>query len=395
MGLNRVLMLLENCSYPRDDRVRREALTLHRAGYQVIVISPMVKGQPWKEMVDGVRVLRFPEPPDATGALGYIWEYIYTFVAIGILSLYAWLFHGFDIVHTHHPPDTLGIIAFFYKLFGKRHVLDHHDLAPEMYYARFRGEGNSTVYKMLVWLEKFACKFSDRVIATNQSYKKIEMERDHVPEEHITIVRNGPDLKELRLIEPDATLQKEGITLVGYVGVMGIQDGIDYFVRALDHLVHEFHRTDIHCYLVGDGSALQGLKDLSAELNLTEYITFTGWVNSQLEVARYLSSVDICVAPEPSDPYNDRSTAAKVMEYMAMGKPVVAFTLPEHQFTAQGAAVYAKSNDEVEYAKKIIYLMDNPLVRQEMGQIGRDRILNVLSWEHQEKELLKAYKSLL
>lgn len=388
-------MLLENCPYPRDGRVRKEAKTLVNAGYWVTVIAPAAKGEAWQETVDGVHVYRYPAPPVAQGFFGYLLEYGYSLVAAFFLAVRSFLGEGFDIIHAHHPPDTFAFIAAFFKLLGKRYILDHHDLAPELYYARFHGRGNRLVYRVLVWLEKLSCRLADHVIATNQSYKAVEIERGHVPEKHITIVRNGPDLNELGISEPDLSLRKDGKTIIGYVGVMGNQDGVDYLIRALQHLVSDLGRKDFFCILVGSGVELPRLKSLSQQLGLDDYVVFTDWVDQREKVANYLISMDLCVAPEPSNSYNDRSTAVKVMEYMAFKKPTVAFNLPEHYFTARDAAVYARPNDELDYARQIALLMDNPQRRSEMGQKGWERIEKELAWHYQGQALLKAYKTLL
>jgi glycosyltransferase involved in cell wall biosynthesis len=390
---SRVLMLLENNPYPQDGRVRREAATLASAGYQVSIISPKRTGQPWRETVNDVSTYRFPAPPEANGFLGYLREYGYAMAATFILSWLVFFREGFDIIHAHNPPDTFVFIAAFYKLLGKRFVFDHHDLSPEMYYARFGGGGNRLVHQVLVWLEKLSCKLADHVIATNQSYRMIEMKRGGVPEERITIVRNGPDLKRVRPVEPDPALRKKGKTIIGYVGVMGFQDGIDYFLRALHHLANDLERTDFFCILIGRGDAWASMRILATQLNLDGYVWFTGRV-SDADLIRYLSTADICVDPDPSNDFNDRCTMIKMTEYMALGKPIVAFDLPEHRFTAQDAAVYARPNNELDFARQIARLMDNPEQRQKMGQIGRGRIETELAWIHQEQYLLKAYEAL-
>ena len=391
---SRVLMLLENAPYPRDRRVYHEATTLVDAGYQVTVICPSISGQPWHEILDGVSVYRFPAPRAAKGFVGYLWEYVYSMTAIFILSLRVLLLEGFDIVHAHHPPDIFAFLGAFYKLLGKRYVLDHHDLAPELYYARFGGKGSQLIYRVLVALEKFACRIADHVIATNESYKIVEMQRGIVPARRITVVRNGPNLNELRAKDPDPDIKQDGKTIIGYVGVTGTQDGVDYLLRALHRLIFDLGKTDFFCVVVGSGDALPRLKSLSHQLDIGDYILFTGWVDEPSEVARYLSTMDICVAPEPSDPYNDRSTAAKVMEYMALGKPIVAFDLPEHRFTAHHAAVYARPNDELDFAKQIASLMDNPDQCNKLSRIGKERVEKNLAWSHQAKHLLEAYKIL-
>ncbi len=389
----RVLMLLENGPYPQDNRVSQEANTLVTAGYHVSVICPRGPGQAWHEIRDGVYLYRFPAPLDAHGFLGYLLEYGYTTVVIFILSLFVGWRQGFDVVHVHKPPDTLVFIAAFYKLFGKRFVFDHHDLSPEMYYARFVGRGNRWVYQALILLERFSCDLADHVIATNQSYKTIERQRGRVPEERITIVRNGPDRSRVRSVTPDTRLRESGRAIIGYVGVMGFQDGVDYLLRALRHLAYDLGRTDFVCLLIGKGDAWASLQGLASQLGLDEYVWFPGYV-PDADLIRYLSTADICVDPDPSNPFSDRSTMTKMMEYMALGKPIVAFDLPEHRVTAQDAAVYARPNDELDFAKRLAVLMDDAAQRTSMGEKGRARIETALAWSYQEKHLLEAYDRL-
>ena len=228
-------MLLENQPYPQDHRVRREATALAAAGYRVSVICPASRGQCWRENVENVRVYRFWASSPVNSFLGYLWEYGYSTAASFAMSLLVFFGEGFDVVHAHNPPETFVFIAAFYKLFGKRFVFDHHDLSPEMYRARFADGGSRIVYHALILLERLTCTVADHVIATNESYRKVEMERDHVAEHRITIVRNGVEVQRDRPIEPDPGLRSKAATIIGYVGVMGFQDGVDYLLRALDH----------------------------------------------------------------------------------------------------------------------------------------------------------------
>lgn len=386
-------MLLENDHYPQDSRVRNEASTLVSAGYQVSVICPKSSGQRWRESVNGVRVYRYPAPPAGSGFLTYLWEYGYCLVMSFVLSIVVALRRKIDIIHTHNPPDIFVLIAMFYKVLGARVVFDHHDLAPEMYYARFGNKGHRLVYRALVFFERLSCRVADHVIATNQSYKAVQMERHGVPEERITIVRNGPDLDRLQRVDPDPDLSQNAVTIIGYVGTMGFQDGIDYFLRAVRHLVYDLRRTDVFCVLVGKGDAWQSLRAYATELEIDKYVWFTGRI-SDVDLLRYLSAADICVDPDPSNPFNDRSTMIKMMEYMALGKPIVAFDLPEHRVTAQDAAVYARPNDELDFATKIAWLMDHPEERRERGSKGRKRVETTLAWPHQVNDLLEVYRSL-
>lgn len=389
----RVLMLIENSTYPLDVRVHHEATTLIAAGYQVSVICQRGPDEPWREVLEGIFVYRYPPPPQAPSFLGYLLEYGYSFIATFLLSLYVWAKRGFDIIHTANPPDTAVFMALFYRLFGVRFVFDHHDLAPEMYLVRADHKGSRLVHRTLLWLEKTSFRFADHVIATNDSYKKIAVERGGVPEACVTVVRNGPALERFKLSQPDPDLKKRAPIIIGYIGVMGPQDGVDYLLRALQQLSSSLGRQDFYCVVIGKGSALTGLKTLAKTLGLAENVWFTGFISSA-DVLKYLSTAEICVDPDPSNIFNDRCTMIKLMEYMSLGKPIVAFDLPEHRVTAGEAALYARPNDELDFARQIARLMDDPERRRTMGQIGRARVEGELAWPHQASRLLEAYASL-
>ncbi len=393
MSRTRVLMLLENCSYPQDGRVRHEATTLLAAGYEVSVICPATRGQVRHEIVDGVNVYRFPALMANGGLLSYVWEYTFSVTAMFVFSLVVFIRDGFDVVHAHNPPDILALIAACYKVLGKRFVYDQHDLCPEIYQARFADHAYPIVQSILLGFEKISYRLSDHVIATNESYRTIGVERGKVPGNRITIVRNGPDPEQWQRITPLVDLRQRAGTIIGYMGLIGPQDGVDYLLRALAHLVYTLKKTDVLCLIIGQGDAVPRLKELAIELGLTPYVEFTGWLSGE-KLLGYLSTIDLGVDPAPSNPYNDRSTAIKLMEYMALEKPVVAFDLPEHRYTAQDAAIYAIPNDEMDFARQIAALMEDAERRMVMGRRGRARIDTELSWPYQAECLLKVYKSL-
>jgi glycosyltransferase involved in cell wall biosynthesis len=386
-------MLLENSRYPQDPRVRREATALVQAGLTVTVISPGASDQARVETIYGVTVYRFPMPRRASGPLGYVWEYGYSLIATFLISLWVLMRRGFDVIHAHNPPDLFVFIAGVYKLIGKRFVFDHHDLSPELYAARFRRRSPGAIGRVLVWLEKLSCRVADHVIATNDSYRAVQMTRGRVPAEKITVVRNGPDLERLAPVAEDAGLRSRAGTLIGFVGEMGHQDGVDYLLRALKHLREDLDRNDFHCVLMGTGDARPSLMTEADALGLGSHVWFTGYI-PDADMIRYLSTIDIGVDPDPSNPFNDRSTMIKMMEYMAMSKPIVAFDLPEHRVTADGAALYAVPNDELDFARQLASLMDDPARRVAMGVTGRHRVETVLAWPLQAPRLLEAYEKL-
>jgi glycosyltransferase involved in cell wall biosynthesis len=308
------------------------------------------------------------------------------------ISLRILVRHGFDIVHAHNPPDTFVLIAGVYKLLGKRFVFDHHDLAPEMYEA-LSGDGRKRVLqRALLFFERLSCRVADHVLTPNESYKNLDVARHGIAPERISVVRNGPDLAVVEHARPDTALRPPARALVGYAGIIGYQDGVDYLLRALQHLVRE-RRRDVLCYVVGDGNAGEDMRELARELGLGDHVRFTGWLPYD-DLLRYMASVDVCVSPEPSNAYTDRSTMVKIMEFMALGKPVVAFDLPEHRVSADGAAAYARPNDSRDLARAIDEVLADPERRRAMATAGRRRVRSELAWSHSEPNLLDAYARL-
>lgn len=387
-------MLLENNPYPQDGRVRREATALTDAGYSVSVICPAAAGQPFRDTVNGVKVYRYAPPRDGDGFLGYVWEYGHALFWSFWLSLNVAVRSGFDVIHSHNPPDLFFLIAALYKPFGKRFVFDHHDLSPEMYHARFHDGGNALVHRVLLACEKLSFRLADLVVATNESYRRIAVERGGVPAARVAVVRNGPEIERFQNAVPDEDLRRRAATILGYVGVIGVQDGVDILVRAVSHLVKRLGHTDVLAIVIGDGDDLQHVKQVAADEGIEHHFLFTGRIDDPAVLVKYLATADICVDPDPFNAYNDRCTMIKMTEYMAVGKPIAAFDLTEHRVTAQDAAVYARPNDESDLALKIAELIADPERCREMGRIGKDRIASSLSWPRQAPKLVEAYASL-
>ncbi len=390
---SRVLMLLENNPYPQDDRVHREARMLAAAGHGVTVIAPRGAGQRRKETLNGVTVRRYRAPREGNGLLGYLWEYGWSLAASSALVLGVFVRPGFDVIHAHNPPDLFVFVALLFKLARKQFVFDVHDLGPEIYDARFNGNGSALARRALVVCERLSARVADRVLVTNESYRETLRARVGLPDEKITTVRNGPDLGRIHAVPADETLRRRAASVIGYVGTLGYQDGVDYLLRALAVLVGELGARDVRCFVMGDGEALPSLRRHASELGLDDVVVFTGWLDDD-DLRRHLSTIDIGVVPDPSNPYNDRSTMIKVAEYMAVGKPIVAFDLPEHRVTAADAALYATPNDERDFALKLEQLIAAPELRQAMGIYGLERVHERLEWRYSAGWLLDAYARL-
>ena len=299
---------------------------------------------------------------------------------------------GFDVIHAHNPPDTLFLVALPFKLLGKRFVFDHHDLCPELYQSRYSAEPG--IYTALLRaFEWCSLKLADVTIATNESYKQIEIGRGGLQPDRIFIVRNGPSDEQMESKSPSERLRRLNKTILCYVGSLNPQDGVDYLLRALYRLQNDLQRHDFYCVIIGDGDSLPDLRCLAGQLRLNECIEFTGFIPDR-ELLENLAAADICVDPDPSSPLNNVSTWIKVMEYMAHRKPIVSFDLKETRFSAQDAAVFVPPNDELAFARAIMLLMDDPELRRKLGARGRERVQNDLQWSVTGRNLLAAYQAL-
>ena len=389
----RILIIVENLPVPFDRRVWLEATTLVAAGATVFVISPTGVGHEKSyEFLEGIHVYRHPLMSDADGPLGYLMEYS---MALFWESWLAWkimIRFGLDAIHGCNPPDLIFLVAIQFRLLGVRYVFDHHDINPELFHAKF-GKSSGFFAGLVKVFERLSFSFASVSIATNQSYRRIAIERGGMPPEDVFVVRSGPDLNRLVPVAPVSDWKNGREFLIGYLGVMGHQEGIDLLLEAASHLVHERGRRDIQFVLVGGGSSLEALKKLCDEMHLDDFVTFTGRVPDAVLVEA-LSTADICVNPDRVNEMNDKSTMNKIMEYMALGKPVVQFDVTEGRHSALDASLYAIPNDPIDLANKIVRLVDNPALRYEMGEYGMQRVRSELCWAKSVQPLIACYKRL-
>jgi glycosyltransferase involved in cell wall biosynthesis len=387
----KALFLIEDGSFTFDNRVIREANALIGVGWDVTVICPKNRKDPiYRRDGDHLRIYFYPKH-EACSALGHILEHGTSILAVTILSWFVFLRHGFRVIHACNPMDILWIPSMPFKLFGVRYIFDHHDLSPELYLCRGEGSDKSLFFRILSWLEKMSFRFANVVISTNESYKKIALDRGGKQADEVFVVRNGPDLEKFRAVPPRTDLKHEGDILVGYLGNMNPQDGVDYLLRAAEEIVTKRGLKNMRFVFVGGGSYQATLAKMSVVMGLEECVTFTGRLPDDGMLST-LSACDICVQPDPRNPLNDKSTMNKVMEYMALAKPVVAFDLTETRVSCGEAALYAEPNSEVDLASKILDIAGNSELRDRMGQEGRKKVEDELAWSYSVPKLLAAYE---
>ncbi|MCV7173809.1 glycosyltransferase family 4 protein [Mycobacterium manitobense] len=390
-----IVVLVENLSVPFDRRVWQESRALVDAGFRVTVICPagVDRDREPEAVIDGVRILRYPLRPATGGPLGYLREYGLALWHTARLALRVRRAGPIDVVHACNPPDLLFLVALMLRPGGTRFVFDHHDLVPELFQSRFPG-GGRPLYWLTRLLERLTFAAADSVISTNESYRRVAIQRGGMAPDRVTVVRSAPDLSRFVPREPDPELRRGKRYLLAYLGVMGPQDGVDYALRALRILRDDLGRDDVHCVFMGAGDAYDDMVALSRRLGIDDMVEFPGRVPDEF-VQRCLSTADVCLSPDPLNPLNDVSTMNKVVEYMAMGRPIVSFELREAQVSARDAAVYVPANDEAAFAKATDDLLGDPERRARMGAFGRRRVEQDLSWAVSRRTLVRFYNRLL
>ena len=386
----KILIIVENLPVPFDTRVWQEATTLAAAGYTVSVICPKGKGYTSDyEELDGVHIYRHDLPGEGNGAVGYAREYLSALWHEYRLARRVYREQGFHVIHGCNPPDDIYMVARMFRGKGVDYVFDHHDICPELFEAKF-GKTTGMLYRSQFWLERQTYRHCTFAFVTNESYRALAIGRNGMPPEKVHVLRSGPRLERLRIQPADPQIRRGRRFMVGYLGVIGQQEGIEYLLEAARYLRDERGRDDIFWGIVGGGPHLDALRRKATEMGLDDIVEFTGRVPDDTMLT-YLNTADVCVNPDEYNAMNDKSTMNKVLEYMALGKPIVQFDLTEGRFSAQDASLYAKRNDAHDLADKIAQLLDDPARREAMGAFGRNRILNELSWDHTSRALLSAY----
>jgi glycosyltransferase involved in cell wall biosynthesis len=391
----RVLILNQNATVPPDQRVWPEAQALTARGYEVHIICPLGKGYPLRrETIDGIRVYRYPPGPDGRSITGYLREYTVAILSLLYLTLVIRARRRIDVVQICNPPDLLFVVAMPLMALGARVVFDHHDACPELMIAKGFRPG-SWVVRLNTLFERFTYRVSDVSLEPNESFRDIALKRGHMRQQDTFVVRNAPRSTRFADSRPDDKYRYGRQHMVAYVGMMAIQDGLDYLIDAAHVIVADWRRDDIQFVLVGSGPELERLRRRVRTMNLEDYVTFTGFISDPVTLGSVLTTADVCVGPDPVNPANNISSMHKTVEYMLLRKPIVQFDLCEGRATAGEASLYAAPNDVTDFAKSIVRLIDDPEMRDRMGAIGFQRITTDINWDAQVPSLLAAYERAL
>ncbi len=395
MGTKRnILIIVQNLPVPFDRRVWQEATSLRRHGFGVAVVCPK-KGKCTAsyERLEDVDVYRYPLIYEAnTGVAGYFFEFVYCWLASLWLALRAYAHRPFQAIHACNPPDTFFALALLFRPLGVKFVFDHHDLCPEMYLAKGRSR-TGMLYRGLLALERITLKSADAVIAVNESHRAVALRRGGIPDERITVVRSGPRRNWADIHSPNPELKRGRRHMVLYLGEMCEQDGVDHLLRAIQ-TYRAMAPDDTLFAFVGGGPDQPRMKATAEEMGLGPMVHFTGRIPDE-QLWAYLSTADLCVDPDPFTEWSNMSTMNKIIEYMAFGRPIVAFDLAEHRRSAESAAIYVEGNDDAALGRAMRQLLLDVEQRQKMSQFARNRFREELAWENSEQRLIAAYRQLL
>lgn len=388
-----ILFIVENSVVPIDSRVWGEALAAKEWGYDVTVVCP--KGKTYTksfERLNGIDIYRHPLPLQASGKWSYLAEYLWALTWECFLCFRIFFKKRFHVIHGANPPDHLFLLASLFKLFGTKYIFDHHDLCPENYVAKFQTK--DLVYKLLLIFEKLNFNVADIVISTNQSYKRVAIQRGRKDAAHVFVVRNGPRMNELYYPAPNFKWKDGFDYLVAYIGVIGEQDQLEVLLNIVNCIVHERNVTNVRFIIIGTGPNLKQVVAKSEEMKLDKYVLFTGFIPYD-QVYEIFATADVCVNPEHRNDFTDKSTMIKIMEYMSFGKPIIQFDNAEGRVSAAEASLYIKDNSNQAFADALIELVQNTAKKQRMGEAGRKRVQTLLNWNIQKESLRRAYHALL
>lgn len=393
-GGPRVVIVVQNLPVPFDRRVWLEATTLAANGYRVTCICPTGKGHEARfEFLEGVRICRYPLPVDASGSLGFAAEFAWCFVRTAMELGRELITGGIDVLHACNPPEVYFPLGWLVRATGGKFLFDHHDLSPEMYDAKFGSRASAVARRGLLLLERETFRAADLVITTNESHRRVAIERGAKDPDDIIVVRSGPDLGRLERVDPVDTWRRGRRYLVAYLGEICEQDGVHHLVEAMVEIRDRHGRDDVQCVLMGGGPHQPAVKAYAAQIGADDVCHFTGRVSDEI-LCEVLSSAHVGVDPDPWTPWSDQSTMNKIMEYMYFGLPIASYDLAEARVSAAEAAWFAPEHTVASLADTIVALLDDREARIRMGKIGRHRIETQLSWEHSAPPLLEAYRRL-
>jgi glycosyltransferase involved in cell wall biosynthesis len=383
------VIVVENLPVPLDRRVWQEALALKHSGWNVSIICPRTEchSEKWMQL-EGIEIYRHSMPNEANGLIGYLIEYSVALFHECRLLAKIYRKKSIDVVHICNPPDLLFINTLPYKLLGARVIFDYHDICPELYVSKF-GKKSGLTHSLLGFFEQLSFKIADIVITANDTFRDLAIARGGKHPDDVFTVYSVPDLSRFR-VQPRRT-QRPGPVVIGYVGVIGKQDGVDNLIRAVISMKQQKPKIDILCRIIGAGPELKALKGLVEDNRAEDLFDFQGFLVGD-ELLRQLESFDIGVIPDPPDIYNHKISMNKVFEYSATGIPIVSFRLCETMRLLGDAGIYVAEPTPIAMADALQQLVESREYRAVFGEKAARRFATRFEWKKEALNLNAAYE---
>jgi glycosyltransferase involved in cell wall biosynthesis len=374
--------------YENDNRVIRYAETLAKRGDKVDVIALKGKGRPDTEVLNGVRVFRVQERvKNEKRNLDYLARLSRFLIHSGALVTKQHLENPYDLIHVHSPPDFEVFAAFLPKLLGAKVILDIHDIVPEFYASKFKGS-SAIFFKLLALVEKLSIWFSDHVIISNHLWHKTLVNRSVSPEK-CTVILNYPD--------PDIFFRREkndngNKTVILYPGTLNWHQGLDIAVRAFELLKDKAPSAELHIY--GGGESREALADLIGELGLEGRVFLKEGLPIR-EIASVMADADIGVVPKRSDSFGNEAFSTKILEFMALGVPVVISSTKIDRFYFDDSVVkFFESGNVEDLAKSLETMIKDKAYREKIAE-NASQFAGKYSWKFRKAVYLDLIDALL
>ncbi|MFA7289124.1 MAG: glycosyltransferase family 4 protein [Melioribacteraceae bacterium] len=389
-----VLMIIEHTSIPSDTIVWQDALTLNSDGFEVIIISPKSKlDYSIYENKSNIKIFRHPRFFDGSSVFLYILEYLEALFWEAIYLIFVLIRYNFKIIYVDSPPDFIALWGIVSKyILKKKFVFKRDDIYPELYCVKYSKK--KIIYRLLLMIEKIAHRTADISLVLNDSTKELILSRVNISKDRIKVIRFGPDIINFLPSKTNHFVKKNKY-LIGYVGVLAQQENIDGLLRIFETLLSLRKSFETELVIVGDGPEANQFISFAEIIGISKYVNFVGrksWLDgSMMDI---LNKCDLFVCPDEKNDMNDRTTMSKVMEYMALCKPIVMYDLKENRITAEDAGIYVDSGNELEFAKQINYLLENKSEREFIGMRGYQIFIEKWQWTHQKTKLIEVFNNL-
>lgn len=353
--------------YETDNRVRRYAETLAKRGDTVEAIVLQREGQSSEEIVSGVLLHRVQKRDrDEKGPLSYLAKLLTFFLRSAWLLTREHIRVPYDVIHVHSVPDFLVFAAVIPRLMGAKVLLDVHDIVPELYAGKFKVDVDSPVFRLLLVIERLSVRFAHHVIIANHVWRERIVQRSAPSAGHCSTILNYPDPSVFSFRPRNSRLN--GDFVICYPGTLSWHQGVDLVVRALAQLQHVTPK--IRFLVLGDGSERARLLSLAEELGIADRVSVTAGIPLE-EVAEVMTTVDLGVEPKRKKSFANEALSTKILEFMAMGVPVLAANTRTHQLYFRDDLVdFFESEDIDDLASKIAELVRNPSKRDALAAAG-------------------------